>query len=789
MKKEKYFETEYGYFGADGSYIIKGHNTPKPWINVISNGKYGIVVSQTGGGFSWYIHSNFNRITRWFQDLIKDDWGKYIYIKEKKSGKYWSTSYQPTKRRYDYYRVKHSFGYSDIVSRFDDIESKYTIFVPIDYSLEVWRVRIKNNSTRKRKLSLYTYFEWCLGDAPDNHREFFKTFIETEFKKDIIFATKRLWNLKNRKGEHLNRKWDYIAYHFSNSEVISYDTEKVNFIGRYGDLNNPKALKEGKLKRCIGKWNDPIGSLHIDLDLASEEEKEVVFVLGLDSEKKNIYKIKKYFSDIRNVDKELDKVKKFWENIFAQIEVKTSDKSIDLLLNKWLKYQAISCRLWARAAYYQQSGAYGFRDQLQDSQIFLTINPNLTKEQIRLHTKHQFNDGRVYHWWHPISEEGLKNNISDNLLWLPFLVYRYLIETKDFKFLDEKIKYVDKGKESLYKHCLKTFNVVLSRMSKRYLPLIGGGDWNDGLNAVGTLNKGESIWLGFFFYYILDKWQKIFDYKKDKKNKEKFKKVMKKLKNSLIKYGWDGKWFIRAIKDNGELIGSTKCKEGKIFLNPQSWAVLSNAVDKKFQKIAMESVKKYLVKSNGPVLFYPAYTVPDENIGYLTRYAPGVRENGGVYFHAACWALWAFLETGEKEYAYKLYKKLSPILSGKKPEKYQCEPYVTPGNIDGPNSPFYGKGGWTWYTGSAAWFYTVLLNEFIGIKPEWDGLKIEPKIPSKWKKVYVKRYFRNSIFNIKIINQGKAKRIAKIIVDGKEVETNILSCEKNKVYNVEVYLK
>lgn len=789
MKKNRLFETRYGYFEADGSYIIKTPLTPKPWINVISNGNYSTIISQTGSGFSWYIHSNFNRITRWFQDLVKDDWGKYIYIKDKKDKKYWSVGYQPTKIKYDSYIVRHSFGYSQIISQYNGIKIEYLLFVPIDYSLEIWRLKIKNCSPRKRKLLLFTYFEWCLGDAPDNHREFFKTFMETEFNNGIIFAKKRMWNLKNEKGEHLNRNWEYIAYHFCNLKVAGYETEKENFIGRYGSIQNPVALEKNRLKKHTGKWLDPIGSLQVEIETKPGEEKELVFVLGIDRDKHNIFKIKKYFSDIENVGKEFTKCKNFWKGIFEKTEVITPDTGLNFLLNKWLKYQAISCRLWARAAYYQQSGAYGFRDQLQDSQIFLSINPELTKKQIILHAQHQFSDGRVYHWWHPISEEGLKNNISDNLLWLPFLVYRYLIETRDFKFLDERIEYTDKGEDTLYKHCLKAFNVVLSRLSKRNLLLIGAGDWNDGLNAAGTFNKGESIWLGFFFYYILDKWQKIFEYKKDKQNKEKFKKVMKNLQNSLIKYGWDGKWFIRAIKDNGELIGSVKCKEGKIFLNPQVWSVISNAVDKKFQRLAMDSVKTELVKSNGPVLFSPAYTVADENIGYLTRYAPGVRENGGVYFHAACWALWAFLILGEKEYAYKLYKKLSPILSGQNPEKYQSEPYVTPGNIEGPDSPFYGRGGWSWYTGSAAWFYTILLNEFLGIKPDWDGLRIEPRIPSKWKEVYVKRYFRGSIFNIRIINQGKADSIIKIIVDGKEVKTNILSCEKNKIYNVEVYLK
>lgn len=785
----RFFETKYGYFDDEGSYIIKTAMTPKPWINVISNGSYGLTFSQNGGGFSWYIHSNFNRINRWFQDLVKDDWGKYIFIKDQKRDKFYSISYKPSMAKFKKYEVKHSFGYSEISTEYNDIKSNYCIFVPMDYSLEVWHVKLKNLSREKRHFSLFTYLEWSLGDAPDNHREFYKTFIETSKEKSILLANKRMWNLENHKGEHLNRSWDWTAYHFANTKIKSFDTDKENFIGKYQELSSPVISKEGKLKNSLGKYNDSIASLQTDIILKGGEEKEVIFVLGLDKKKSNIFKIKKYFSNINNVKKELNKVKDYWKELFKKAEVNTPDKSLNLLLNKWLKYQAISCRIWGRAAYYQQSGAYGFRDQLQDSQIFLPLDPHLTRNQIKMHAEHQFKEGTVFHWWHPITNDGLKNNISDNLLWLPFILSRYLKETADFKFLDEKIKYYDKGSDILYIHCLKTFEVVLTRMSKRYLPLIGSGDWNDGLNAVGTLWKGESIWLGFFFCHILKEWMKIFDYKKDKKNKVKYKQIITKLSHSLVKYGWDGNWFIRATKDNGEEIGSKKCKEGKIFLNPQNWSIISDVIPESLQKKAMKSVKNHLDKKNGSLLFYPAFKTPDENIGYLTRYAPGVRENGGVYFHAATWSIWSRALLNENEYIYKLYKKMSPILSGMKPDEYLAEPYVTPGNVDGVNSPLYGRGGWSWYTGSAAWFFTVLLNEFIGIKPDWDGLRIKPHIPSAWKKVSVKRIFRRSEYNIQLINHGKAKKIEKIIVNGDSIKGNLLPYKKGAHYDVLVYLQ
>ncbi|MBN1898712.1 MAG: glycosyl transferase family 36, partial [Spirochaetes bacterium] len=365
MKGKRNYETKYGYFETDGSYFLKTPITPKPWINVISNGLYSTMLSQTGGGFSWYIHSNFNRITRWFQDVIRDDWGKYVYLKDNHNKKFHSLTFQPTRLDPKFYKIRHSFGYSQFLSVYNDLETEMNVFVPLDHSLEIWKIKVKNLTLAKRDLSLFTYFEWQLGDAPDTHREFFKTFIETEFEDNTILAFKRMWNLKNKKGEHFNRPWEYIAYHFSNRTVASFDTEKENFIGKYGDLKEPRALTEGGLKRQTGKWNDPIGSLMINIILNPGEEQEVVFVLGLDKKRKNISKVKEYFSDRKNVNKELGRCIRFWSDQFERASVNTPDDSLNLLVNQWLKYQAISCRIWGRAAFYQQSGAYGFRDQLQ----------------------------------------------------------------------------------------------------------------------------------------------------------------------------------------------------------------------------------------------------------------------------------------------------------------------------------------------------------------------------------------------------------------------------------------
>ncbi len=786
---KRLFETKYGFFDSDGNYVIKTWNTPQPWSNVISNGKYSLLITQSGGGFSWVIHPNLNRITRWFQDVVKDDWGKFIYVKDLNSNKIWSLTFQPVKVNFKKYKVVHAPGFTRFLTQYNNIESELTIFIPPDASFEVWKISLRNLSTRKRELMLFSYFEWCLGDAPDTHREFYKTFIETEYKDNIILARKRVWNIKNKKGESLNRDWEYTAFHFTSSVPLLFETDKINFIGKFGTIEKPAGVvNPSNLKGTTGKWLEPVASLGVKVVLKPGETKSVVFVLGVEKKYSKILKLKEYFSSIENADKEFEKCKKFWNEILNKTTVKTPDESINLLVNKWLKYQAISCRIWGRAAFYQQGGGYGFRDQLQDCQIFFSVKPELARKQIELHASHQFSDGTVFHWWHPIAEEGLRNNISDNLLWLPFITYRYLIETLDFKFLNKKIKYFDRGEDTLYKHCIKTFEVVEKRMSKRYLPLIGGGDWNDGLNAVGTFWKGESIWLAFFFYHILDKWQYIFNYMNDKNSRKKYKQIQQRLKKAIQKYAWDGEWFIRATKDSGEPVGSKKCRYGKIFLNAQTWSIISNCVDRKYQIKAMESVKKYLLKEIGPLLFYPAYKKPDINIGYLSRYAPGVRENGGVYFHAATWALWALLELGERELAYQTYRNLSPVIAGLNPDRFKSEPYVISANIDGPDSPYYGRGSWSWYTGSAAWLFIILLNELLGIKPDWSGIKIDPRIPSHWQSLNIIRYFRNSILNINIRNKGKAEKIYKILVNGKVFKTNIIPVARNKKYNIDVFM-
>lgn len=787
------FSTKYGYFTDDGNeYVITTPKTPRPWVNVISNGSYGLVVSQTGGGFSWDVHSEFNRITRWHQDLIQDNWGKYIFIKNNTTGEVWSPTWQPVKTELDKYECRYGLGFAKFKSTYKDITTELTLFVPFDNTLEIWDLKLHNNSDAKADLSLFTYFEWVLGSSNDYHREFHKLFLETKFDEKIngILATKRLWDIPLGERGHWNIDYEYTGFFASNKKVDSYDGDKESFLGNYGSLTNPKAITDGKLSNKAGVYNDSIASLNINLTIEPGKSERVNFYLGLKKNKEEIEEtVNKYFS-FQSVDDALKEVSKRWNELLGEFEIETPDEALNFTVNKWLRYQAISGRLWGRTAYYQQSGAFGFRDQLQDSLVFLPIAPEKTKEQIKLHARHQFEDGTVLHWWHPISETGLSTKMTDDLLWLPFVVYQYVEETGDYSILNEvETFYADHKRVTIYEHCIKAIDKVLNRLSERGLPLIGAGDWNDGLSAVGLDMEGESIWLAEFFYLILNQFQKISEAIGKKDISERLKTESDKLKEAYNKYAWDGEWFWRATKDSGEKIGSKENKEGKIYLNAQTWSVISGIADSDKKTTAMKSVEKHLLKNNGCLLLYPAYSKPDKYIGYLSRYAAGRRENGGVYSHAAAWAVWAFALLKQPEQAFESCKRLCPIYSGKDADKYAAEPYVMPGNIDGPDSPNYGMAGWTWYTGSASWFQKTAVDWILGIRASSEGLIIDPLIPKEWNGYKVKRKFRGTVYNIEITNNNHVSNVVnKIEVEGKEIEGNVVPPQNKETCTVKVFM-
>jgi cellobiose phosphorylase len=776
------FDNKFGKFIEDGKeYLIKTPKTPRPWINVISNGDYGMVISNTGSGYSWRTHASMNRITRWEQDLIKDEWGKYLFIKDNETGEYWSPTWKPICANFDSFQVVHGTGYSTFKTEYNGIQCITTYLVTKKYPAELWKLTIRNKTKKVRKLSIFTYLEWNLGFAPDWHREFHKCFLETEFldSKNCIEANKRLWEVSGKGGAHWNHDWDYTAFHWVNQKTSAATGSKEDFLGMYRNLTKPSALEENNLGNIFGKWEDAIASLKTDIEISPFKEKTIVFGLGATkntNEKGLMDKIISHYKNPENVDEELKAIKKMWTELLEKTWIDTPDNGFNIMSNIWLKYQAISGRIWGRTAYYQTGGAYGFRDQLQDSQIFLYLDPKKTKEQIRLHAKHQFSNGRVLHWWHPLTEEGLKNEISDNLLWLAYITIEYLKNTEDFDILNEEIDYYDRGKDNLYIHCCKAIDSVLKRMGSHSLPLIGGGDWNDGMNAVGINGKGESIWLAHFLTGILQDFTHITELMNDTKRTVNYKEASEKLKRSINEYGWDGEWYIRAFKDNGDPIGSSRCNQGKIYLNAQTWAILNDTATMERKKTAYQSAKKFLFKRYGPILFSPAYSTPDPEIGYLTRYAPGTRENGGLYTHAGTWAVMAASKMKDED-AFDIYKSFMPIYRATDPEKYMVEPFVTPGNVDGPDSKYFGRGGWTWYTGSATWYFIAGIDGILGIRATWNGLIIDPNIPKQWKKVEVKRFFRERLYKITVNNKGQR---CQLYVNGKEIQGKEITHERGR---------
>ena len=793
-------ENKYGYFSSDGKeYIIKNPLTPRPWINVISNGDYSMMVSQTGGGCSWRGNAAQNRITRLYQDIIKDNWGKYFYLRDLDNLDFWSLTYIPVKASYEDFSVKHGIGYSVFEYKHFGICSVMKVFVVPGQPVEIIDITIINESKEERRLDLTSYFEWEASIHPDEHREFNKLFMDTSYdeSKRAIKLKKYHWGFPDKDGLSNNVDWDFIGFHACSEKVKSYDTDKESFIGMYNNEADPKAMHQEYLDKNVGRFGDAVASLQTEVLLKSGEEKRIVFTIGAASigkneinnihqEKEDVDALIKKYTNIETSDLAFEELGVFWDELLSGDEVKTPDVAFDIMTNTFAKYQAISCRLWGKTAYYQTSGGYGFRDQLQDSLIFLEAKPELTKKQLMLHAEHQFMEGDVYHWFVTYQGWGPRSNCSDDLLWMPLVLHYYLEETLDYDFLLEKVPFLDGPAESMYEHSKKAIQKSLTRYSERGVPLMGSHDWNDGLNAVGHKMIGESFWMSSFLYLILHQFSFIAEKMKD----EAFSKVClehaEKIKITFEKYGWDGEWYLQATNDDGDKIGSKDSEEGKIFLMPNAWAIISDIIPEDKKDVVIGSIKKHLLKEFGTLLNYPAFTKPVNNIGYVTRYAPGLRENGGVYTHAATWAVTAFAKAGYPELAYKAYQGICPPNRTKDPDLYLAEPYVTCGNSDGPLSPLYGRGSWSWYTGSAQWLHRVAVQDIIGVKAGFKGLVIEPHLPLSWDKVSYRRKFRNAYYVFDISRADEEK----IVFDGVELNGNVLpDYQDGLTHHVKVKIK
>ncbi|MCC6678860.1 MAG: glycosyl transferase family 36 [Phycisphaerales bacterium] len=790
----------YGHFDNSGrAFRITDPQTPAPWTNVVCNGRYGFVVSQSGGGFSWYDDAQHNVLTRWEMDLVRDCHGKFLYLRDLESGELWTAAPAPLRPSYTSYSCVHEPGVTTFRTTYAGIAATWTMTVAPDDAAEIWTVELRNEGPRPRprKLRIAAVFDWCCGVAPDVKREFHKLFLQTEHDagRRAIIATKNMWDIPPKsERDHWNQPWPYTAALAVGGIAFERDLaigDRTAWLGRYGSTSAPAALTADKpAVTGFGRFGDGAAGLGGDLTIPAGGSVTLHYVLAIAADRARLNTLLDRYQSPAEAKGAVEAARRRWDSLLSPTRVTSSLPDFDLLNNTWLAYQAISGRLWGRTGYYQQSGGIGFRDQLQDSQVWLTLEPARCRDQILLHATRQFSDGSVNHWWHALADFGNRTACSDDYLWLPFITAQYIKETGDEAILDRKVAFKDGGDGTILDHCRRSMKRAFGRFSPRGLPLIGSCDWNDGLSALGIGEKGESVWLGFFLCMILEDWRVLLTKLGDEPGAADCQRRRAGLVAAINQHAWDGEYFRYGTKDSGEWIGASACAEGKIHLNAQTWSILSEATTPERQLSAWKQVKDKLIMPYGPLLLAPAYSIPDPDIGYITRYSPGSRENGGVYMHAATWALMAACKVKDIETVRRIWKSVSPPVRGQDADSYRAEPYVTPGNVDGPLSETPGRAGWTWYTGSAGWLRKVSLDWVLGVRAGWDGLTIDPAPPAELGEVEVVRPWRD--VRVRVMFDAREYRPgvrARLIVNGTAVEGNVLKAstlEPGEVVHVQV---
>ncbi|MBS1724801.1 MAG: glycosyl transferase family 36 [Armatimonadetes bacterium] len=747
------FPSQYGYFDSEtGEYVVTDVLTPRPWINVLANESYGLVLSQAGGGFSWFENCQLFRVNRWEQDLVSDAYGRYVYLAdEDEPNDIWSTTLMPTRREADSEEVRHGLGFTTFKRTCNELTSEQTIFVPAEGSYEIHLVTLTNGSERTRTIRVGTYLEWHLGSQGEWHREFHRLFVSTKVDGDTVLA----WKQPSLE-EHVKRPTDAGPFAFVRLvgvEGVEWFSDKSQWLGRLGQVSSPRGMVTHCPPKTSGRWDDPIAAARFKVSLAEGETRSFAIVIGVDQDKDNAGRVAKAMT-LEGLRQQCQETKTYHRESHGRLRLETGEPAIDVFANLWLPYQTTVGRMTARCAYYQQGGAFGYRDQLQDSLMHLDTDPERTLRQIKIHAEAMYEDGSVKHWWHPGTNIFAKSRHSDTCLWLAFAVLEYLDETGDLDALKTDLAYAADGQGSargtLLDHCLRGIERALAARSPRGLTLIGAGDWNDGLSHAGLDGKGESAWLAMFLFSILRRFAVVMDALGDEALSSRFLSEAESLRQAVEDQCWDGEWYIAGTDDEGRPFGSKQCREGEIFLNPQTWAVISGIASPERAARAMASARQHLIKPYGALLLAPAYQTVNPNIGYITRYAPGLRENGGVYSHAATWAVQALAMMGEVDAAYDLWLGMCPPLrSAANADLYAAEPYVMPGNTDGPDSPFESRAGWTWYTGSSAWMRRTLVRWILGVRSGKKGLEVWGTAPERLASFSMNRPYRGKVVTIR----------------------------------------
>ncbi|MGO9612824.1 MAG: GH36-type glycosyl hydrolase domain-containing protein [Dissulfurispiraceae bacterium] len=787
-----------GGFTPDGrEYIITtthGQVTPAPWVNVIANPHFGTVISESGHAYTWGENAHEFRLTPWHNDPVSDSSGEAFYLRDEESGHFWSPTPLPGRGAMPYVS-RHGFGYSVFEHTEDGIRSEMWVCVATDASVKLTALKIKNESGRSRRLSAFGYVEWVLGDLRSKTAMHVST--EIDPKTGALFS-------RNPYNTEFSGR---TAFFDVDEPTRTVSGDRTEFIGRNGNLRSPEAMTRSRLSGRVGAGLDPCASIQVPFDLADRQEREIVFGLGLGRDSNDARQLVRRFRGSAAARVALEKVWHYWNHTLGAVQVETPHQSVNVMANGWLLYQTLACRLWARSGYYQSGGAFGFRDQLQDVMALIHSEPRLVREHLLLCAAHQFREGDVQHWWHAPSGRGVRTHCSDDLLWLPLTVCRYVLMTGDAGVLDETVCFIEgrqvnkdedsyydlphssDEKSSLYDHCVRAILRGITR-GEHALPLIGSGDWNDGMNMVGENGKGESIWLGFFLYKVLKEFTGVARLHDDVAFAERCQEEAAQLRGNIEKYGWDGEWYLRAYFDDGSPLGSAINPECRIDSIAQSWSVLSGAGDAGRSHMAMEAVDRLLVRRDYGLiqLLDPPFDRSDMNPGYIKGYDPGVRENGGQYTHAAIWTAMAFAQLGDSSRAWELLSMINPVHHAGSLEKistYKVEPYVVAADVYAV-SPHIGRGGWTWYTASAGWMYTLITESLLGLRREGERLRFEPCLPRDWDSFRVHYRYKETVYHVTVMQTSNGTT-ASVIIDGVEQsDTVFFLVDDHQEHSVEV---
>ncbi len=794
----------FGQFNEDGEYQITLNNTslpPSPWSNVVANKYGGFIVSESGSSCTWAGNSFFYRLTPWHNDPVRDPCSDCIYLKDEDTGYVWTATPAPV-RELSAYTVKHGFGYSEFIHDHSGVLTELCMSMAVDDPVKISRLKIRNNTKTIKRITVTSYVELVLGVSRDISQQY----IQTSYSKELGAILGR-----NYFDETYANKVAFLAM---SGEIHSYGGDRRAFIGRNGTPASPAALEKRVLSESVGATVDPCAALQSVFVIDPDSEVEVIVILGAGESYDLAQSLIKKYLDCDSVKSEISSSVQLWKDRLTAFVFETPDAEFNQINNGWTLYQALSCRMWGRTALYQSSGAYGYRDQLQDCMAFVYTDPDLAKEHIIRAAGRQFVEGDVQHWWHPQTGRGVRTRFTDDLVWLPYVVEHYISVTGDQSILDETAPYItmrllepheheiydlphDSGEVGTIKdHCIRAL-VKASTSGRRDLPLIGCGDWNDGFSRVGIEGKGESVWLAWFLITTLIKFADrlaIVGLSNDYKYRDTFLQQAEKYRRAVEANGWDGAWYTRAFFDDGFPLGSHTSDEAKIDAVAQSWSVISGAGDYDRSLRAMHSLEQHLVREDGRLimLLTPPFDKTNHDPGYIKGYLPGVRENGAQYTHAALWAVLARAIQGEGDKAFRLYQMINPLTHTRTVEdvdRYKAEPYVVAADVYTAEGHL-GRGGWTWYTGSASWMFRVALESIVGFKKKGNSFTVAPSIPSVWKQFRLGYRFGSTTYNIEIKNpDGLQSGVRSVSIDGKALpDKTVRIVDDGKSHVVEVMM-